>query len=729
MNAPININEPEKLVRQNETFHEYLRILGRHKRSILVLTLLFAMLGALSSALQVPLYRATSKLLIDRETERPIQGQALYGQSALNYEYYFTQHEVLRTRPLAEKTVDKVGVDKILGSLDKKSKLSLDRILPWRNKSVGTLSPEQKRETAINLVQNSLVVEPIKNTQLVRVGFIISDPKLAVELSNQHADAYIENTLEARLEMLSKASSWLETRIGTLKTKVDASSNRLKDFMQREGIAGNDATALPSQGVTMMAQQVATARAQRLDLEAIYQQVKAARASSTLETVSGLGDDELVSELRQRYNDARQNTSELGTRYGPDHPKMVSAKNEESSARKSLKSALENAAIGIIRQYESARSVEAQMQAQLGSAQSQLQLSSRKQVEYQLLSREAAADQLVYDKFAAQAKETNELANFKSANARIVELALDAGAPVFPKTNQTIISAALLGLILSILLAVLLEHLDNTIKSAEDVERRLQLPVLGLVPQLKANKEASPMRYFLEHPKTAFSESLRTIRTGVLLSTLDKQHRRVLVTSSVPGEGKTTISLNLAQAMSQMNKVLLIDADLRRPAVARAFSDGKPHAGLSQFISGEAKLSECVHQLAGSNTYVMTAGVIPPNPLELISSNRFSEALDNLGKVFDYIVIDCAPALAVSDALVLSRLVDGVIYVVRSDHTPYQAAQSGIKRMQRVDAPLIGVVLNRVGERSTGYGYGRYSYYADGYQQHYEYYTSEAKTK
>jgi polysaccharide biosynthesis transport protein len=253
--------------------------------------------------------------------------------------------------------------------------------------------------------------------------------------------------------------------------------------------------------------------------------------------------------------------------------------------------------------------------------------------------------------------------------------------------------------------------------------------VLGLVPQLKLAKEQNAMRYFIEHPKTAFSESVRTVRTGVLLSALDKQHKRVLVTSSVPGEGKTTLSLNLAQAMSQMNKVLLIDADLRRPTVARAFGDGRPQLGLSQYISGEAKISECVHQLEGSNTYVMTAGVIPPNPLELISSQKFSEALDNLGKVFDYIVIDCAPSLAVSDALVLSRLVDGVIYVVRCDHTPYQAAQSGIKRLRRVDAPILGVVINRVGERSHGYGYGRYSYYADGYYPHYGYYGDNAKKR
>ncbi len=190
------------------------------------------------------------------------------------------------------------------------------------------------------------------------------------------------------------------------------------------------------------------------------------------------------------------------------------------------------------------------------------------------------------------------------------------------------------------------------------------------------------------------------------------------------------MALNLAQALSQMHKVLLIDTDMRRPTVAKALGEKAPIAGLSQFIAGEVKISDCVVQLEGTNTYLMTAGVIPANPLELLSSNRFVEALDQLGKIFDFILLDAPPALAVSDALVLSRLVDGVLYVVRCDSTPKQAVMAGVKRLRRVDANLVGVLLNRVGERQHGYGYGRYSYYAEGYdQQHYGYYGETRKEK
>jgi polysaccharide biosynthesis transport protein len=473
---------------------------------------------------------------------------------------------------------------------------------------------------------------------------------------------------------------------------------------------------------------VAEAKAERLTQESLYQQVISAKKSNRLDSVFALVNGEAMEKLREAYSKSQQKTADLAGRYGSEHPKMVAARSEEKAALQSFNRALIGAADAVIREYESARSIEQQMAAQLSSAQFGVQSTGRKSIELGRLQREVDANKLIFQKFQAQQKETDQLTDFRTTNARLVEMASTAGSPIYPNTKRSMISAALLGLVLSVLLAFILEHLDSTIKTTEDVEKHLQLPVLGMVPQLKLPKEQNPMRYFLDHPKTAFSEAVRTVRTGVLLSALDKQHRRVLVTSSVPSEGKTTLSLNLAQAMSQMSKVLLIDADLRRPTVAKAFGDGKPSLGLSQFISGEAKISECVHQLENSNTYVMTAGVIPPNPLELLSSQKFSEALDNLGKVFDYIVIDCAPSLAVSDALVLSRLVDGVIYVVRADHTPHQAAQTGIKRLRHVDAPLLGVVINRVGERNHGYGYGRYSYYADGYHPHYGYYGENAKS-
>jgi polysaccharide biosynthesis transport protein len=700
---------------QKDSMHEYIRVLNRHRVAIFVITVLFGILGALNSSMEVPLYRATSTLLIERDPVRFVQSQETFGTGSNNYEYYQTQYEILRTRPIAERVVDRIGADRILDATKSEPKFSFRKLLPWSKPVTLPTEPQLRRDIAIGMVMGAVGVAPVRNSQLVRLSYEVADPELAAVLANQLGDSYIESTLDARLQMISKANSWLEEKSKSLKKTVDDSQAKMTEYAVSNGLSlqGND--VLNAETVQMVMPRLAQAKADRLGLESRYQQVLSARRDGTLRNLSFLASGDSSSRAKERFEDAKKKVVELSSTFGEKHPRMVEARREEASALSSLNADLESAAESLIREYESARNIEAQLQSQLGSAQAGVQSSNRKMAELERLQRDYEANKLIYQKFQNQEKETDQLSDFRTTSARMVELASNPSGAFYPNIKRSMISAALLGLLLSVLLAFVLEHLDNTIKTAEDVERHIGVPVLGMVPLIKLNKNENPMRYFLENAKSSFSESLRTVRTGVLLSSLDKQHRRLLVTSSVPGEGKTTISLNLAQALSQMNKVLLIDADLRRPTVARVFGDGRPQKGLSQFIAGEAKISECVNQLEGSNTYVMTAGVIPNNPLELISSNKFSEALDNLGKAFDFIVIDCAPALAVSDALVLSRLVDGVLYVVRADETPRQAIQSGVKRLRRVEAPIMGIVINRVGERSHGYGYGRYSYYADGY--------------
>ena len=270
-------------------------------------------------------------------------------------------------------------------------------------------------------------------------------------------------------------------------------------------------------------------------------------------------------------------------------------------------------------------------------------------------------------------------------------------------------------------IAFLLERLDNTLKTSDDVEDKLQLPVLGLVPALKTKGKggSSPQRIFLDESQSQFAETIRTLRTSVMLSGLDSPHKLVLVTSSIIGEGKTTVAMNLAFALGHLEKVLLIDADMRRPSMGEHCGFGRDAPGLSNLIAGTATPSECIHKLPDSHVHVLPAGIVPPNPLELLSSHRLAAALEKLGQAYDRIVVDSAPTQAVSDPLVLSRYSNAVIYVVQADSTPYQVAQVGLKRLRQVDAPVIGVVLNRVEVQKSG-KYGKYGYYGD-YYAHYGY--------
>jgi capsular exopolysaccharide synthesis family protein len=277
-------------------------------------------------------------------------------------------------------------------------------------------------------------------------------------------------------------------------------------------------------------------------------------------------------------------------------------------------------------------------------------------------------------------------------------------------------------------LALLIEYLDNTLKSAQDVEESLQLPTLGTIPRLsrRRRKRMVPERMFVDQPKSEFAEAIRTVRTGVVLSNVDDPHRVVLVTSSIPGEGKTTVAINLAMALGHLDRVLLIDADMRRASVGNKFGLSNDTPGLSNLVAGTADEDACIHRIDGVSIDILPAGLIPPNPLELLSSRRFAQTLERLRERYDRIVIDSAPAQAVSDALILSKVCGAVVFVIRCDETPLPLINMAVKRLRQVGAPLIGAVLNQYdanrGARYGHYHYGKYRRYSYAYNAYSNYY-------
>ena len=276
----------------------------------------------------------------------------------------------------------------------------------------------------------------------------------------------------------------------------------------------------------------------------------------------------------------------------------------------------------------------------------------------------------------------------------------------------------LAALLAGIALALLLERLDNTVKSSHEVENRLGVPALGVLNITKVKSGMQLERAFLDDPQTSFSEAIRTIRSGVMLSAIDSPRKIVLVTSSIPEEGKTTVASNLAFALGQVKKTLLIDADMRRPKIGRVLGGtGSSLIGLSQLVAGEAPLERCVYPVQqGAQLSVLPAGRIPPNPLELLASHALRRRCwRSWPQIFEMIVIDSPPVQLVSDALVLSNLASEVIYVVKADDTPYPLARLGIRRLRRVNAPILGVVLNQLDPVKADRYYGEYSGYGKRY--------------
>jgi len=263
-------------------------------------------------------------------------------------------------------------------------------------------------------------------------------------------------------------------------------------------------------------------------------------------------------------------------------------------------------------------------------------------------------------------------------------------------------------------LALLIEYLDNTFKDSDLLEEKLRLPVLGVLPKLKVwGSNYKAMHLFTKDYKSGFSESVRTIRTGIILSNIDIENKVIVVTSSIPGEGKSLVSSNLASAVAQMKKTLLIDADMRKPVVAESYQLGKTAKGLSELVSMSAEISDCIHNTDIKRLDILPAGVVPPNPLELLSSNRFTTVIEELKKHYDYIIMDSPPIVAVSDPRVLARIADGVVFVVKADNTTHKLAKIGVKRLLDMGAHIIGTVLNQVAhEKKSRYGNHDSSYYS-----------------
>ena len=575
-----------------------------------------------------------------------------------------------------------------------------------------------------------LKIAPVRNNRLVEISFEANDRILAARMANTLADVYIENDLDSRLQMTSKATSWLTERLSNIKEALRESEEKLQAYRESEKLVEvGGVTTLTAEQLSNLGDKLVLAKQNTAIAQASLSQVRGLKNKSieSLLTVPEVIQDSLVSTLRQQESQAAREVKSLSKRYGPKHPKMKQANADLEEARAAVKKRVNEVISGLEKQYQVARAKQRAIEGSIKSTKSEMQTINRKSYQLGVLEREVESNRQLYDLFLNRFKETSETSGLDKTNARVSDPAVPTILPVKPKKKLIVLIAGFVGLFFGVVLAFLLEHLDNTFKRSNDLEDKLGLPVLGLLPHLDPKKlkfgkdKRSPIAYMRDNPKTFFAESMRTIRTGVMLSGLDNPHKVIVVTSSVPGEGKSTTSMTLAASMSELNKVLLIDADLRRPTVAQVWGLEEGTNGLSEFVAGKAQLNECIHPADDSKElYIMPAGLVPPNPLELLSSKRFANAIEKLSEAFDHIVIDSAPSLAVSDAILLSSLASGVLYVVKADATPIPAAQEGVKRLTERGAHLIGGVLNDVPETSKG-KYGKYSYYGGDYYGSYGY--------
>lgn len=706
----------------------YWRILATRKWSILGLTLGITVLAALVVFSIRPTYRSTVTLLLEAQKNKVVGIEEVYSGMSANREYFQTQAEIMKSRELAAKVVNRLDLAKDpefdprqqeppfwrrwLGNAG----IDLATIGIAEDDASASQDDATITKGVIRSFQSRLTVEPVRLSQLVRVSFDSADPALAAKVANAVAEIFIESDLEARYQMTQKASDWLSERIGGLRQKLESSEKALQQYRDKERIV--DAKGTSQSGASRQLEELTKAqvdaRQRRNEAENRYNQIRNIGGASApaYDSVPAVMGNQLVSRMREAEADAEKKYSELSNRYGREHPRMVQAESELRSARENTRKAIDTVVSSITREYEVARANEASVEKTLSQSKSEIQDINRKEFQLGILEREAAGNRQLYDMFLGRFKETNLTGGLQSTVARVVDSAVISARPFKPNKQMVTLLALVAGLFISVMLALLLDRLDSTVKNSVDVENKLGLPVLSSLPIIKSGTTKLPELIYLEHPHAMFSEAIRTARTGIMLSSIDTPHRAILVTSSVPGEGKTTVAINLAQAFAQTKRVVLIDADMRRPSVGKTFGKETSIPGLSSLVSGGTPASECIFKMEGSDLFILPSGPVPPNPLELILSKRFQETLHKLGELFDLLIIDSPPVQLVSDAMAIARNASGVVYVVKADSTPYQMARNGIKRMRQASTNLIGVALNQLDVEHADRYYGEYSGYS-----------------
>jgi len=707
----------------------YARAVARNKWSIIGLVIAVGVLAALIAYSLAPSYRASATLLVESSKPKLVSIEEVYNQLASgNREFFQTQVEILKSRDIAAKLSQRLKLAEHPALDPRQQPLPFWRtLLPEGliGEPAAEPTPEALEQRVIATLQKNLEVTPVRGSQLIKLSFESKDRALAAQIPNALSELYIDTDLEARMAMTQKATTWLTSQTGGLKKKLTEAEQALQAFRDRERII--DAKGLAQSGVARqiedLQKSLADARAKRSESEYVYNQVTAVvsgRSQESLESLPAIQKHPLILRYKEQESDAEKRLNEAAKRYGREHPRLIAAESDLKSARENLRRQMTAVAQTVKREFDAAKANEAAVERSLNTSRSELQGINRKEFQLAALEREVANSRQLYEMFIQRFKETNISNDMQSAIARVVDPAIVPASPSGPNKPLIIWLSVAGALLLGLGLAVLVERLNNTLKTTHDVESKLGVPVLGMVQVTKAKRGQFLDRLFLDDPQSAFSESIRTIRSAVLLSALDSPKKIVVVTSSVPEEGKTTVAINLAFALGQVKKTLLIDADMRRPRIGKVLAGkGKaPLAGLAQVVAGELPLDKCLYPVADSQLAVLPAGRVPPNPLELLASHRFTELIETLQKSFDVILIDSPPVQLVSDSLVLASLASEVVYVVKADDTPYPLARVGIKRLRRVNAPLTGVVLNQLDlDRADRY-YGEYSGYGKRYRKY-----------
>jgi succinoglycan biosynthesis transport protein ExoP len=707
--------------------YDYLLILRKHQWLILTFLVAVVTIVSIATFRMSPVYSTSAKIEIERESSNilPFQGASSYDFEMDLENYIETQARILTSQTLALQTIRNMS---LAGNPEFSGGGTYEAF------ASGTLK-NQKLPSGIGAFLGSLTVRRIPNTHLMEVSFESTDPQLASRILNAHLENYIEQNYKSRYEATADATKWLQSELDELSVRVRRSEDARIAYERNNQIWSvddkNDKSNVATARLADLNKELTDAQSESLKKQALFEFAK----SGDLDAVPQIRDNSVLLDMQKRYAELSIIYTDAVNQYGPNFPKVQRLQ----AQRKDLDEQMVRERKGIIAQLESdyreAKQHEDLLSRALDEQKAEVNAMSEKMIQYNILKREAEANKLLYDSLETKLKEAQISSGLKSSNIRIVDPAVVPSAPSRPAKTRNIALAFLVGLVGGVGLALLREYMDNTVKTPDDVETLVRLPSLAVVPAFTGsspfpkrsgvlgNRSANGherIELVAQHlPKSQMSEAFRALRTALLLSQPDRPPQVILVTSALPREGKTTAAANLAVTLAQLgDKTVLVDADLRKPGVGRLLNLGADkYAGLSSYLAGVSTLDlVTVPHPVIPNLAAIPTGPLPPNPADLLSSHKLSEAIADLRKEYKFIVLDSPPVMAATDAVILSVQADGVLIVVRSGETPKEAFSRTCDLLTSVKCHLLGVVLNAVNPSAPDYYYSyRYYPYSEGY--------------
>lgn len=687
---------------------EYWEIIVKRKWTVLTFFLIVLVAVMTATFLMTKIYRASLTLQIDQQEAKVTEFQSVTPNEtpAGSKDFYQTQYELLQSRSMAQRVIDQLNLGE--HPLFAKKEGGLLAFL----RDDAEMAVSDRETTVVVTFLKQLTVEPVRNSRLVKIHFESADPQLAARVANSISQAFINLSLERRMDASSYAKTFLQERLQQIKVKLEDSEKALNEFARAQEIVRADDKQVGPDAQVLQEFTTALARAQqeRIKAETVYAQFKNAGTSGLVAVL----DNRVIQEFKARKAKLETDYQEGLKIYKPAYPRMLQIESQIAEMQAKIDEEIGQVRAAVKANYDASLAQESMLSQKLQESKKIVLGVQDRSIEYNILKREVDTNRQLYDGLLQRLKEVGVAGGIGVNNITIVD---KAEVPIKPHKPNVLLNglvAVFLGMFGGVALAFLFEHLDDTIKHPEDLEKMLGLAVLGIVPAVKNGGGEDMVMTQNADPRSAFSEAHRSVRTALQFSTPQGTPKILMITSSSVGEGKSTTALSLAIHFAQAGKtVLLVDGDLRKASLHKKLRVAND-SGLTNYLAGSAKPVEITRSTGIPRMFVVPSGPLPPNPAELISSSKMVSFLNLAAEKFDQVIIDGPPVLGLADAPLLGNLADATILIVESGATSRGFARNAVKRLRATHTSLVGAILTKLDARSNAYGYYHNYYYQDG---------------